>query len=655
MCGIVGAYGPAGTDTSWLSEAGAALRHRGPDDSGLWHDQARGVGLGHTRLAILELSAAGSQPMASECGRYHMVFNGEIYNHLQLRMALGDAVWRGRSDTETLLGCFTQWGVERTLRQLVGMFAVAVFDSRECRLMLARDRFGEKPLYCGYAGASFVFASELHALRSAPGFDPAIDRTALAQYMRLSCVPAPWSIYTNIRKLPPGSWMELTEQHIITRTTPPLRRYWSAAEVAIRSAREPLNLNDVEAVGELERIMSEAVSGQMLADVPLGAFLSGGIDSSAIVALMQRRSAQAVRTFCIGFEETGYDESALARRVAAHLGTDHTDMIVAPRELLQIVPQMVDVYDEPFADSSQLPTFLVARLARGHVKVALSGDAGDELFAGYRHYFLGPRVWSYLSVVPRPLRHALAQTLRALSSMQMHRSPVGVSSLAPRRLGMAGDTLYKAADVLECSDLQSVHQRLVSYWWGQAVVIGSAAGNGVVRETSWPQLPNPVEQMMLYDATTYLPDDILVKLDRAAMAVSLETRVPLLDHRLFEFVWRLPLRMKMRDGRSKWLLRQLLYRYVPMELVDRPKMGFGVPLAAWLRGPLREWAEDLLTESRLRQQGYLDGALVRSRWSEHLRETRNWHHDLWNVLMFQQWLGSEHQSLGRWHVTSCRR
>jgi asparagine synthase (glutamine-hydrolysing) len=607
----------------------------------VWRDRPLGVGLGHTRLAILELSEAGSQPMTSACGRYHIVFNGEIYNHLQLRTALPGEAWRGRSDTETLLACFAHWGVERTLKQLVGMFALALFDSRERRLVLARDRFGEKPLYCGYAGASFVFASELSALHAAPGFDATIDRGTLALYMRHSCVPAPYSIYKSIRKLPTGSWMELTEQHITARATPATGLYWSAADAAISGAREPLKIDDVEAVDELERIVSEAVRGQMISDVPLGAFLSGGVDSSTIVAIMQRQSARPVRTFCIGFCDNRYDESLFARRVAAHVGTDHTEMIVGARELLETVPQMMHVYDEPFADSSQLPTLLVAQLARGHVKVALSGDAGDELFAGYRQYFLGPRLWSYLSLAPGTMRRALARTLRALSSTQVGRLVGGVQPLTPSRLrfALAGDTLYKAADVLECSDQEEIYRRLVSYWWRQDLVLGSSHRDSL-REASWLQLPDSLQQMMLHDAMTYLPDDILVKVDRAAMAVSLETRIPLLDHRVFEFVWRLPVHMKVRGGRGKWLLRKLLYRHVPKALVDRPKMGFAVPLAAWLRGPLRDWAEDLLHEPRMRQQGYIDAAVVRSRWQQHLNGTRNWHHELWNVLMFQLWLAS---------------
>jgi asparagine synthase (glutamine-hydrolysing) len=580
--------------------------------------------------------------MASACGRYRIIFNGEIYNHLQLRAALPRADWRGHSDTETLLECLAYWGVEEALRRSVGMFALALFDTHERRLVLARDRFGEKPLYYGYAGASFVFASELRALRATPDLDRTINRAALVQFMRHSYVPAPDSIYSSISKLPGGTWLELTEADIVARATPQPRPYWSAEAVAARAMREPLRIDEAEAVGELDRILTEAIRGQMIADVPLGAFLSGGVDSSTIVALMQRESARPVRTFSVGFREQDYDESRFARAVARHLATDHTEMIVGPQELLAVVPRITQVYDEPFADSSQLPTLLVASLARQHVKVALSGDAGDELFAGYQRYFLAPRIWFGLSLAPRAVRSVLAQTLRALSATSPRALP-GTTWVAPapKRPNILSDRFFKAADLLECSDQRELYGRLMSYWWRQAVVIGSAPAAAERAAGHWPKLPGTLAQMMLHDAMTYLPDDILVKVDRAAMAVSLETRIPLLDHRVFEFVWRLPLRMKVRAGRSKWLLRQLLYRHVPRALIERPKMGFAVPLASWLRGPLHDWAQELLQEPRLRQQGYLDANLITRRWQEHLDGTRNWHHELWNVLMFQTWLTAE--------------
>ncbi len=641
MCGIVGSFGPPGSQPSWLDAACQRLRHRGPDGAAVWSQPDAGIGLGHTRLAILDLTAAGAQPMTSACKRYHIVFNGEIYNHLQLRERLRQDIWRGHSDTETLLACLAEWGLEPTLRAVVGMFAFGVFDSRQHRLALARDRFGEKPLYFGYAGDSLVFASELDAVRAAPQFDDSIDRAALALFMRYSYVPGPRSICSAMHKLPAGCWLELTPQDIAARALPEPRRYWSAAQAALECSRDQLTLDDAASVSELERILGDAVQGQMLADVPLGAFLSGGIDSSAIVALMQARSPRPVRTFSIGFAEKQFDESVYARRVAAHLGTQHTELVVSGQDVLDLVPQMPHVYDEPFADSSQLPTSLVARLARKDVTVALSGDGGDELFAGYDRYYSVPRAWSWLQRVPYPWRRRLARAVRATSPVSLERLLRVIGPLTPPRWRprLSADQVYKSADVLACRDREELYRRLVSYWWTQSVVL-DAPPMECEHEAPWPQAPDFRQQAMLLDTLGYLPDDLLVKVDRAAMAVSLETRVPMLDQRVFEFAWRLPARMKVREGRNKWLLRRLLLRHLPPELTERPKMGFAVPLAAWLRGPLRDWGEALLGEAALRREGYLDARVIRRRWSEHQSGARSWHHELWNVLMFQAWLTS---------------
>jgi asparagine synthase (glutamine-hydrolysing) len=637
MCGIVGAFGPAGSDHDWLEAGVRKLHHRGPDDSGVWRDPAAGFAMGQTRLAILDLSVAGRQPMSSDCGRYQLVFNGEIYNHLELRSELAPRAWQGHSDTETLLASLAQWGVERALRALVGMFAFAFYDSHERRLTLARDRFGEKPLYYGYAARNFVFASELKALRSAPAFDATIDRTALASYLRHGYVPGPSSIYSALRKLTPGCWTELTPALLAQHALPTALPYWSAVSVARTCAADPLRLDDQAATEELHRLLARAVRGQMLADVPLGAFLSGGIDSSTIVALMQAQSSLRVRTFSIGFDDAGYDESAHARAVAGHLQTEHTELKLLGADALALVPDLPTVYDEPFADPSQLPTMLVARLARRHVTVALSGDAGDELFGGYNRYLLGARAWTHIARVPLTLRRTLARGLRAVPPASWDRCAAVARPLmrGGHVVRSAGDKVHKAASALEASDGDELYARLVSQWWDEPLVLG----------TQLPQVPaarsgltDLTERMMLLDTVTYLPDDILVKVDRAAMAVSLETRVPLLDHRVFEFAWRLPLQMKVRDRQGKWLLRHLLYRYVPARLVERPKMGFGVPLDAWLRGPLRAWAENLLGEARLRREGFLDAAVVQRRWREHLSGQRNWQYQLWNVLMFEAWL-----------------
>jgi asparagine synthase (glutamine-hydrolysing) len=639
MCGIVGSFGPPGLEAEWMRNACDALRHRGPDSNGIWGDPAAGIVLGHTRLAIMDLSEAGQQPMVSASGRYHCVFNGEIYNHLELRRALGGHAWRGHSDTETVLECLANWGVEKTLQAMVGMFAIAVFDTAERRLILARDRLGEKPLYYGYAGKAFVFASELAPLRTAPGFDRRIDRKALAAYMQDSYVPAPHSIYASMRKLSAASWIVVTPDLIASRELPQPRAYWSAVNAAIAGQSEPLKIDDTEAVTMLERLLRDAVKGQMLSDVSLGAFLSGGIDSSTVTALMQAQSTTPVRTFSIGFDASEYDESEQARRVAEHLGTEHTGLMVRAEDALALVPRVPAIYSEPFADSSQLPTFLVAQLARSHVTVALSGDGGDELFGGYKRYSTGSRAWSSLSRIPRPVRRGLAGGMRALGPATWDRLAAAVRPITPPRyrLRMAGDKLLKGANALECRNEDELHRRLLSQWWAAPVVIDE--------EPSSPDPESPgsavfdfTHRMMLRDAMTYLPDDILVKVDRAAMAVSLETRVPFLDHRVFEFAWRLPMHMKVRDGVSKWIVRQLLHRHVPRELVERPKMGFAVPLDNWLRGALREWAEPLIDYSRLQREGYLNPDVVRRGWHEHLSGRRNWQQQLWNVLMFQAWL-----------------
>jgi asparagine synthase (glutamine-hydrolysing) len=631
-----------------------SIAHRGPDDAGVWVDEATRVGLAHRRLSILDPSPAGHQPMASACGRYVIVFNGEIYNHLELRETLGACLssmaslqrgggvgaWRGHSDTETLLAAIVAWGMETTLKQCVGMFAFALWDRHERSLTLARDRLGEKPLYYGWVNGTFLFASELKALRAWPGFSAEIDRAALALYMRHNYVPAPWSIYRSIWKLLPGTLLRVTADGESTPTA-----YWSAREAASAGLAQPFAGDDREAADELERLLRQSIAGQRLADVPLGAFLSGGIDSSVVVALMQSMSAQQVKTFTIGFHENEYNEAEHAKAVAAHLNTDHTELYVTSRQAMDVIPLLPALYDEPFSDSSQIPTYLVSALARRHVTVSLSGDGGDELFGGYNRYFWAMHLWRRLSLAPAPFRRSLGRLLIGVSPGAWNRVFRLLGPLLPSRLHHAnpGDKLHKLAALFAARQPEAIYQRLVSHWEDPArVVLGAREPATVVSDPAhWLDSPDFAQRMMYLDQISYLPDDILVKVDRAAMGVSLETRVPMLDHRLVEFAWRLPLSMKIRDGQGKWLLRQVLYRHVPRELIERPKMGFGVPIDQWLRGPLREWAESLLDEGRLRREGYFEPAPIRKKWGEHLSRDRNWSYCLWDVLMFQAWLEAQ--------------
>jgi asparagine synthase (glutamine-hydrolysing) len=641
MCGIVGRWGQAPGAKETLQAAVARLSHRGPDDSGIWTDPDGGIALGHTRLSILDLSPAGHQPMFSADGRYVIVFNGEIYNHLELRQALTSAPqWRGHSDTETLLACFSAWGVERTLQATVGMFAIGLWDRERRTLVLARDRLGEKPLYYGYVAGAFAFASELKALQALPGFGAQIDRGALALLLRHSYVPAPYCIYAGLAKLPAGTWVEINGDAARGQQMPEPRAYWSALDAACAGVNDPLSFeSDADAASALEKVLSGAVARQMISDVPLGAFLSGGVDSSTVVALMQAQSNRPVQSFSIGFREDGYDEAQYAAAVARHLGTEHTELYVSPDDARAVIPRLPTIYDEPFSDCSQIPTHLVAQLARRRVTVALSGDGGDELFGGYTRYLLAARVWRKIEHTPLWLRQVAARGILSVSPHAWDQLYRLVAPLIPRahRWQAPGDKLHKGAALLDVKHGALLYRGMVSHWEPAGIVLG-ASEPGTQLTNGSPKLPTLTEQMMLLDAVSYLPDDILVKVDRAAMAVSLETRVPLIDHHVFEFAWRLPLHYRVRGGVGKWLLRQVLYKYAPRELIDRPKMGFGVPLDSWLRGPLRDWAEELLGEQRLRREGFLDPAPIRKKWLEHLSGARSWQYHLWDVLMFQAWL-----------------
>lgn len=627
----------------------SAITHRGPDDFGIWADEAAGLVLAHRRLSILDLSPAGHQPMQSHSERFVLAFNGEIYNHMALRRRLEEEMaapaWRGHADTETLLACFVAWGIEKTLKAAVGMFALALWDRHDRILTLARDRMGEKPLYYGWQGSTLLFGSEIKALKFHPAFRNEVDRDSIALLLRHNCIPAPYSIFKGISKLMPGHFLSLPLSDGGSARDCKAQPYWRLNDVVEEGARAPFTGSATEATDLLQERLSQSIGDQMLADVPLGAFLSGGIDSSTVVALMQRQSAKPVRTFTIGFDEGGYDEAAHAKAVARHLGTDHTELYVRPEDALEVIPKLPGIYCEPFSDSSQLPTFLLCQLARQHVTVALSGDGGDELFGGYNRYLSARKVWSNMQRLPRCSRQGAVRVLRALSPVAWDRVFAAAKPVLPKRLHLAtpGDKAHKLAEVLDLADGRAFFRQLTSHWKEPTkIVIGAHEPPTLLTApAASPETDSFEHWMMAMDAQTYMADDILVKVDRAAMANSLETRVPMLDHRVVELAWRIPLDLKIRDGQGKWLLRQVLYRHVPQSLIERPKMGFGIPLDSWLRGPLREWAEDLLNANRLRNEGYFNPEPIREVWNEHLSGKRNWQHHLWDILMFQAWLKEE--------------
>ncbi len=652
MCGLAGFWGrglSADASANVARRMSGAIHYRGPDDAGHWADPTTGIVLAHRRLAILDLSPEGHQPMLSRSGRYVIVFNGEIYNFREIRAELEDhhhqaalPRFRGHSDTEVMLAAFEAWGVEGAVERFIGMFAFALWDRERRALYLTRDRLGIKPLYYGWANNSLLFGSELKALAAHPDFGNEIDRGALALLMRHNCIPAPYSIYKGIHKLLPGTILTIRSPD----EPPPVPApYWSARQVAEQGTRNLLQCTDREAIEQLDGLLREAIRLRMVADVPLGAFLSGGIDSSAVVALMQAQSDRPVKTFSIGFAEEGYNEAKHAAAVAAHLGTEHTELYVTPDEAMAVVPKLPYMYDEPFADSSQIPTYLVSALARQHVTVSLSGDGGDELFAGYNRHVWGKKIWKRVGWMPLGLRRAGAHAMTSVSPERWDELFRSGGSLLRRaaRHRTPGDKLHKLAGVLGAESPEAMYRTLTSHWKDPAsLVLGSVEPPTLLTSTAaWADLSDVTERMAFLDLVSYLPDDILTKVDRASMAVSLEARVPLLDHRVVEFAWRTPLAMKIRGGQSKWLLRQVLYRYVPRKLVERPKTGFGIPLHAWLRGPMRDWAESLLDGKRLREEGFFDAAQVRAKWVEHLSGTRNWAHALWDVLMFQAWLESQ--------------
>jgi asparagine synthase (glutamine-hydrolysing) len=619
------------------------LVHRGPDDSGAWVDPQAGLALGFRRLAILDLTPEGHQPMLSACGRHVIVFNGEVYSFNELREELEPkgCKFRGHSDTEVMLAAISEWGLEAAVKKFVGMFAFALWDRRERALHLVRDRLGIKPLYYGWVGKTFLFGSELKALRAHPDFVPEINRDALALQMRHDYIPQPYSIYKGIYKLPPGCILTVNSNQSGAAKQATPRRYWSAKEVAEQGIANPFKGSEREAIEQLDALLREAVRLRMVADVPLGAFLSGGIDSSTVVALMQAQSSRPVKTFTIGFYEDSYNEARQAKAVAAHLGTDHTELYVTPDETMAVIPKLPTLYDEPFSDSSQIPTYLISALARRHVTVSLSGDGGDELFGGYDRYFVGYAAWQKVGWLPYSFRRLLARIIAAGRVETYNKWLAWLSPLFSRygRPKPVGQKVHRLAQVLAFESPEALYHQLLSHWQQpEEIVLGAEEpATALTDSTQWASLPGLFQRMMFFDLITYLPDDILTKVDRASMGVSLEARVPLIDHRVVEFAARMPLSMKIRGGQGKWLLRQVLYQYVPKALIERPKMGFGVPIDSWLRGPLREWAEGLLDAQRLRREGYFCPEPIRQLWREHLSGVRNWDYYLWDILMFQAW------------------
>ncbi len=654
MCGITGIFGNLRKEEfdSSIHEMSATLNHRGPDDAGTWINEENGVAFGHQRLSIIDLSSAGHQPMVSPCGRFTTVFNGEIYNHLQLRDKLNTSAnkqsWKGHSDTETLVTAFSQWGIEKTLQQLVGMFAIAVWDFKEKRLFLIRDRFGEKPLYYGWSNGVFLFGSELKALQKYKRFSNQIDRGALSLYMKYMYVPTPYSIFRDIYKLEPGCILQIDKG-----TKPPtlplfapfrdqginIAQWYSISNMA-QAGQKNLITDQNDAVDLIEKTLLESVRSQLISDVPLGAFLSGGIDSSVITALMQKVCKDPVKTFTIGFEESSFNEAIYAKEVSRHLGTEHHELYVTSSDAFKVIPHLPTLYDEPFADSSQIPTYLASKLARESVTVSLSGDAGDELFGGYNRYLWGSRVWNKVRWMPLIVRQTLGVAINKISVNTW--DSIGNSLPNSSRVSLMGDKAHRMAHRLKnVKSLDDVYHSLVTEGYKEdglvvndkAALITKLDNNDIVSG-----IVDSEHRMMLLDSLTYLPDDILTKVDRAAMGVSLETRIPFLDYRVAELAWRLPLDTKINNGETKWPIRQVLYKYVPKVLIERTKAGFAIPVGQWIRGPLREWAADLLNEERIRREGYFNPELVQQLWQQHLSGKYDWTPRLWAILMFQAWL-----------------
>lgn len=641
MCGIVGFIS---SDSNTQLEKNIklmleTLNHRGPDDSGTWIDSKSGVAFGHKRLSVIDISEAGHQPMISKCGRYLIVFNGEIYNHLTLRHKLKESHWRGNSDTETLLECISQWGVNKTLKSLSGMFAFALWDIQTQKLILARDRFGEKPLFYGWSNNQFLFGSELKALKKIPKFNNPINRNALDLYFQFSNVPSPYSIYEDIYKLEPGYFLVLNRNELSKKIIQ-IISYWNIDEV-VRNSKENIIRNENEAIAKVDSSLRRSLSEQSIADVPLGAFLSGGIDSSLIVSILQSQSDKPIQTFTVGFEEKRFDESVYAGDVARHLRTEHNEIIVTSADAISVIDKLPELYDEPFSDSSQIPTYLICKAARSKVTVALSGDGGDELFGGYNRYFWGPRIWNQINWMPYSLRKLISYSIRGISLNNWD----NLNAIFPKNLlpSSLGEKAHKFSNLLaNINSIEELYIRLVSDWQNTDKLVkrSKSVPTKLDEINKYSQLKSE-EMMMMMDIKTYLTDDILTKVDRASMGISLETRAPFLDYRLAELAWQIPLNMKIRDNKGKWILRKILEQHVPSKMINRPKTGFGVPIGEWICGPLQEWAEDLLERKILEEQGYLNVELVQKYWNEHLQGKSDWTGRIWSILMFQAWLRNQ--------------
>ncbi|MDA8612539.1 asparagine synthase (glutamine-hydrolyzing) [Candidatus Pelagibacter bacterium] len=647
MCGINGFYSKSSsTFNNIIVKMNSAISHRGPNTNGTWLDKNSGIVFGHQRLSIIDLSVAGNQPMRSSSERFILTYNGEIYNYLEIRKELeknnSHIKWSGNSDTEVLLEAIDFWGIEITLQKIDGMFAFGLWDQKNRSLTLARDRIGEKPLYFGWQGRGdnkvFLFSSELKSLKVHPEFNKEISRDAIALQLRHNCIPAPYSIYRNIYKLLPGHFLQLSQNDLKNSLLPSSKIYWSLAETAIKGCDKQFSLSEKDVQKDLDKNLRLSVKKQMVSDVPLGVFLSGGIDSTTIAALMQLQSNKPIKTFTIGFDEGDYDEAKYAKRIAKHLGTNHTELYISPKKAMEVIPKIPSIYDEPFSDSSQIPTFLVSQLAKQQVKVALSGDGGDELFCGYNRHVISKKFSNIFRLTPLSFRKIFSSGLHSISPQGWNK----ISKLLPglNNYSNFGDKIHKFGYALEAKTLHDLYYMLRSHWQNPTEVVIGSKEPGTLLTQFKPKLDmlNAQQQMMVLDALTYLPDDILVKIDRASMASSLETRAPFLDHKLIEYVWKIPHDLKFRKGQGKWILKKILSQYVPSNLIERPKMGFGIPLDAWLRGSLKDWAESLLSEKRLIQENYFNAKLIRDKWEEHLSGKQNWQYLLWNVLMFQAWI-----------------